>query len=55
MGALLGLAAWGTFYLFFLSHRELGIQPASAIWIGVLGFAIGLVTGLIYFAVKGNR
>ena len=55
MGVALGLAAWGAFYFFFLSHRELGIQPASAAWLGILGFAIGAVGGLIYFGARANR
>jgi hypothetical protein len=36
-----GTGGMGMFYFFFLSHRELGIQPASAAWLGVLGFALG--------------
>jgi hypothetical protein len=55
MGLALGLAAWAMFYFFFLSHRELGVQPASAAWLGILGFAIGAVGGLIYFAMKAKK
>jgi hypothetical protein len=54
-GIALGLVAWGAFYLVFLSHKELGIQPASALWLGFLGLAIGAVGGLIYFGMKADR
>ena len=55
MGVALGLAAWGAFYFFFLSHRELGVRPGSAIWMGVLGFALGGVGNLVYSAVNTRR
>jgi len=55
LGVALGLLAWGMFYFFFLSHRELGVQPASAAWVGALGFALGLVGGLIYFGAKAGQ
>ncbi|HSM86807.1 MAG TPA: hypothetical protein VLT16_11670 [Candidatus Limnocylindrales bacterium] len=55
IGVALGLAAWSTFYLFFLCHRELGVRPASAFWLGIVGFAAGTVSALLYFAMKTER
>jgi hypothetical protein len=55
VGLAAGLAAFAVFYAFFLGHGELGVQPASAWWIGAGAFALGLVASLIYLALKAPR
>src|SRR5436305_679867 len=36
IAAVAGLAVFGIFYGFFISHRELGIEPSSARWAGIV-------------------
>jgi len=50
-----GLAVFGMFYGFFISHRELEIQPSSARWLGVAVFFAGFVISWIYFQMRSRR
>lgn len=55
IGAAAGLAVFATFYGFFISHRELDVQPASA---GRLGLAVAFAAFVIswfYLQMRARR
>lgn len=55
IGVAAGLAVFGTFYGFFISHRELDIQPSSASWLGIAAFFAGFIISWLYFQFKARR
>ena len=55
IGAVAGLAVFGMFYGFFISHRELDVQPSSARWLGVAVFLAGFVISWLYLQMKAKR
>ena len=55
IGAAAGLAVFGIFYGFFTSHRELGLEPSSARWIGIAVFFLGFIISWIYYQMRARR
>jgi len=55
IGAAAGLAVFAMFYGFFISHRELDVQPSSARWLGLAVFFAGFVISWIYFQMRAKR
>ena len=46
---------FGIFYGFFTSHRELGLEPSSARWIGIAVFFLGFIISWIYYQMRARR
>ena len=55
IGAAAGLAVFGIFYGFFISHSELGAEPSSARWIGIAVFFLGFIISWIYYQMRARR
>jgi hypothetical protein len=50
-----GLATLALLYGLFVTHRELGVAPASAYRFALLVFLLSVLISPIYFKIKSSR
>jgi hypothetical protein len=55
ISAAAGAGTCAMFYGLFVSHQELGVEPAVAYRFAVLAFLLTAIVSLVYFRMKAAR